>query len=186
MKTCLTLILSILTVCLISVPPGHAKRLTVFVENTALTNYEHSDTARGDYYTLQVQVPQEIVGKKLYGAILELTLDVTGADRDSTSVKVPVLEVYALNASFTGSLEAADVITETATIRNVPPGNDRRVRIDITDVVKAYLEQPTKNYGLIIGGLASYREGSVSITQNAYKSGNVARIDFHYDSRSGK
>ncbi len=165
------------------VPYSYAERLSVYIGNNALASYEHSDTARGDFYTLQIQVPSEVVGKKLYGAILELTLDATGAARDLTSVKVPILEVYALDASFTGSLRAADVIAETGTIRNVAPGENRRVRIDITEIIKAYLEQPTKNHGLIIGGLAPYREGVVLVKQNAYKSGNVAKIDFHYDSR---
>jgi hypothetical protein len=185
MKNFMSVICVLLAILAIAVPESAAKKLSVFLGNTSLTSYEHADSARGDYYTLQIQVPQEIAGKRLYGAILEFTLDVSGAARDSVSVKIPVLEVYALESTFAGSLNGASVNTETGTIRNLAPGNGRRVRIDITEVVKTYINQPSKNYGLIIGGLAPYREGNISVKQNAYKSGNVARIDFHYDSRSG-
>jgi hypothetical protein len=47
------------------------------------------------------------------------------------------------------------------------------------------MENPSTNYGLIIGGLADYRDGKLDLKENSFQGIYVAKIDFHYDSRSG-
>jgi len=182
-KWMLLLLVTVTCTCVASV--GHAKKHTVYVDDTALQSYPHADETRGSYYTLQFQIPKEVVGKTLYGVILEFYMDVSGEARDETSIKVPILEVYALENAFTGSLETAGFKGETGTILNVAPGNDRRLRIDITEIVRNYLKSPSTNHGLIIGGLADYREGALDLKANSIQGKYIAKIDFHYDARSG-
>jgi hypothetical protein len=37
-----------------------------------------------------------------------------------------------------------------------------------------------KNFGLIVGGLADYRDGSFEVETSTFGGGRVAKIDFHY------
>ena len=170
--------------CLSIASTGYAKKLTVYLESSKLTSYEHTNSERGSYYTIQIPVPAEIKGKELHGVILEFYLDATGAARSETSVKVPVIEVYALNNSFTGNLASADVDVKTGSILNVPPGDGRRLRVDITKIVREYIKDPAQNYGLIVGGLAEYREGAFELKSTTYKGLHPAKIDYHYDART--
>jgi hypothetical protein len=178
--------LILFAVSVVFVSSGNAKKTTVYLSSSNLSTYEHEEQERGNYYTLQFQIPNEIKGKELYGAILEFYVDVSGVSRDEESVKVPILELYALKSAFGGSLSSAQLDTDTHRILNVPPGEDRKIRIDITEVVRAYMKDPSKNCGLIIGGLADYREGSLSWKTSAYDGGYLARIDYHYNARSGQ
>jgi len=93
--------------------------------------------------------------------------------------------VYALKNAFGGSLASAEVEVNTGTIRNVPPGQSRRLRVDITEIVRGYVKEPATNHGLIIGGLATYREGSIEVQTNAVEGSYMAKIDFHYNARAG-
>ena len=179
------IVLLSVTICAFFASSVKAKKHTIYIDSSALKTYQHADEERGDYYTLQFQVPAEVAGKELYGVILELYLDVTGVARDDTSVKIPVIEVYALKSVFSGSLTSAEVEVNTGTIRNVPPGQSRRLRVDITDIVRGYVKEPATNHGLIIGGLATYREGSIEVQSNAVEGSYTAKIDFHYNARAG-
>jgi hypothetical protein len=170
--------------CVISWSAATAKKHTIYLASTALKTYQHTDETRGDYYTLQFEVPSEIAGKKLFGAILEFYVDATGATRNELSVRIPVIEIYALKSAFGGSLSSENMDVATGTILNVPPGEGRRLRIDITNIVREYLKEPTKNYGLIVGGLADHRDGSFEVETDAFSGGYIAKIDFHYDART--
>ena len=176
------LIVFMLTVLFAS--SGNAKKTTVYLDNSNLTAYAHEDTARGSYYSLQVPVPDVVKGKKLYGVVLEIHVDADGVLRDDESVKVPVIEVVVLNGSFSGSLSGIQQNLNTHLVFNVPPGEDRRIRVDLTEIVQEHLANSTGSIGLLVGGLSEHRDGNVALRTNVFSGGYLAKVDYHYDARS--
>jgi hypothetical protein len=167
--------------CLVSAAHG-AKHVT-YLSTSDLTTYSHLSAARGSYYTLDFSVPQEVAGKEIYGAFLELYADVAGVARDTSSVSVPVLEVYALKSAFTGSINPSQFERSTGTVINVKPGTSERIVLDVTAAVVRAIKDPTKNHGLILGGLEGDREGTITLRSNVLGSGRVAKLRIHYDNR---
>jgi hypothetical protein len=98
-------------------------------------------------------------------------------------VRIPVLEVYALTALYGGQIDPSKFDRPTGTVRNIPPGNNKKVMVDITGIIKKYLENASSNYGLIIGGLEGLSNGTFSWKSNSFPSGKAAKITFHYDNR---
>jgi hypothetical protein len=175
------LITIIMLACLVSA--AHGAKHVAYLSTSDLTSYSHLSAARGSYYTLEFPVPHEVGGKEIYGAFLELYADVEGVARDTTSVSVPVLEVYALKTAFTGSINPSQFERSTGSVVNVNPGTSERIVLDVTAAVLRAIREPTANHGLILGGLEGDREGTFTVRSNVLGSGRVAKLTIHYDNR---
>ena len=175
------LIVLIILGCVVAV--SHAAKHVSYLETSDLTTYSHLSAARGSYYTLEFSVPREVVGKEIYGAFLELYADVAGVARDTASVSIPVLEVYALKSAFTGSINPGQFDRSAGLVLNVKPGTSERIVLDVTAAVVRAIKDPTKNHGLILGGLEGDREGTITVRSNVLGSGRVAKLRIHYDNR---
>jgi len=175
------LITIIMLACLVSAAHG-AKHVT-YLSTADLSTYSHLSAARGSYYTLEFSAPQEVTGKEIYGAFLEFYADVEGVARDTSSVSVPVLEVYALKSAFNGSINPSQFDRSAGVVVNVKPGTSERIVLDVTAAVVRAIKDPTKNHGLILGGLEGYRDGSITVKSSVLGSGQVAKLTIHYDNR---
>ena len=88
--------------------------------------------------------------------------------------------MYALNKAFSGTINTNDFEPQTLpTIRNVVLGKNRRILVDITDIIKSYIDSPSKNHGLILGSLTGDRDGKFTIRNDVLGSGAPARIIYH-------
>ncbi len=165
--------------CVADASTTEARKLVVNVGASNLSTYAASGDSLGAYYVLQVQVPQELTETKLEWVILELYLDASSVEKNGYLEDTPVIEIYALNRQFPGRIEPNQFVTDPRPItHNVAVGSNRKMMIDVTEIVRSYLRNPTTNHGLIIGSLTGTREGLFSIKSDVVGQGAVARIIF--------
>lgn len=156
-----------------------ADRFSVYVGANDVATYDAAEPGLGDYYVLHFQVPNRIRSNRLDHAYLELRFDVASREIDGYLEETPLLEVYALKSDFGGVIAPTQFEAQSVpTVRNVLVGEDRRVVIDITEIVRSYVEDPARNHGLIIGSLTGVRAGIFSIRAGGFPEGAVARITF--------
>ncbi|MCH7550011.1 MAG: hypothetical protein IH969_10855, partial [Candidatus Krumholzibacteriota bacterium] len=157
-----------------------AKRV-VYLDDASFVAHAHSGDRAGDYYTIQFDIPEE-----LYGAYLEFYVDAIGVEREDTlTVKVPMLEVYALTAPYAGQIDSSKLARDTGTVVNVAPGISRRILIDLTEITRRMISLPGTNYGLIIGVIDRTTDGQFDLRRGSVAIGKAARLVFHYDNRVG-
>ena len=161
------------------VPSTHADRHTVELTAKELTAFTPSNTAYGDYYVVTIDVPDVLQGKELLGAFMEFVVDVDSRTINEVSNETPMLELYALSEDFGNELEPGKLEKNTPTRRNVVVGDNRRVKIDITPIVKGFLANPNSNHGLVLGSLSNARDGLFDVKS---ANGRLATITYYYTS----
>ena len=92
---------------------------------------------------------------------------------------VPLLEVFALSSPDRGVLDSEQWNKGMSFPVPLSTGTNKIVRIDITRLVKYYVENPGENHGLIIGSLSGERRGLFSL-QETFDSGVLGRIRYIY------
>ena len=117
-KTLACFFLVAFVVCTAIIPSAEARKLVTNVESSGLAAYTPSGTNLGDYYVLQFQIPSELTTDNLELAILELRLDVSSIEKNGYVDEAPVLEVYALSAQFSGTLDPAEFAPQTSPIHH--------------------------------------------------------------------
>jgi len=134
-------------------------------------------------YTVAIPLPESIKGKELFGAYLELYLDVDAVERNGLVNETPYFDVHALESAFAGTVEEKQFGAPAFGPRNVVRGENRRVVLDITDIVEAYLDGSAANHGLIIGSLTGDRDGVFTVKSGLLDQGAVANLIFHFRDR---
>ncbi len=165
-----------------------AKSYSVYLKDGDVSVHASTDSLHKEFYTVQFDVPGIIEGKELYGAFLEFFVDVSVPEKQGYIEKRPVMEIYALAAQFSGSIDTTkfDVSNSGHTVRDIPVGEKRRVLIDVTELIKSYLQNPEKNHGLILGALTGRRDGIFALRDDVLSNGALARLKFHYNNRVKK
>jgi hypothetical protein len=162
---------------------ANAARYAVDLTAEHLAAYGASTDESAEYYTLGLPIPEVIRGKELYGAYVELYVDVESVEKDGPVVDTPVLEVFALKSAFAGQVDEQQLGAPAFGPRNVARGEDRRVIFDVTDIVRTYLEDPASNHGLIFGSLTGIRSGRFTVKSGVLGRDAIARIIFHFRDR---
>ena len=180
------LLIGVLLGGLFSGENAFAARHVVLLASSEVATYSTSDPTLGDFYTLQVQVPGIIQGKELYAALLEFYTDVFSVKISGRYSRTPVIEAYELKTAFAGVVNPTQFETSSVALTNVVSGQNKRVILDITAIIKSYLANPASNHGIILGSLTASRDGKFSIRSGQIGAGTVARITYHYDSRVRK
>lgn len=160
-----------------------AAKLSVPLTTANVSTHGSSFETLGDYSTISIDIPEQIQGKDIYGAYLELYLDVGALEYEGQVNNAPSLEVYALKAAFEGSEDASQFGQSSFGPRNVVLGEKKRVLIDITNIIKTYLQNPESNHGLIIGSLTGARDGLFTIKQDVISKDALGQINYYYDNR---
>jgi hypothetical protein len=179
-----TWLIPLAVLCALSLQTHEAasSSLTVPVTSSALSTYL-SETQPA--YVLSVSIPDEISGKRLDTALLEFYVDAAlleSADIDHS----PSIDVRALSAAYSGTGEPQFSVESGGASRPVQVGEQRRVVVDITSIVKGWIESPQSNHGLVIGSLRGSKAGDFSVRNDVLGGGNVATVTFFYQNRFGQ
>jgi hypothetical protein len=148
-----------------------------------VTAYGASAGKAARYFSVKVPIPEVIRGKELYGAYVEMYVDVETVERDGPVNNAPVLEAFALESAVAGEVDEKQLGVPAFGPRNVARGENRRVVLDVTDIVRAYLDDPASNHGLIIGSLTGIRDGRFTVKTGVLGRDAMARVIFHYRDR---
>jgi hypothetical protein len=104
---------------------ANAARYAVDLTAEHLAAYGASTDESAEYYTLGLPIPEVIRGKELYGAYVELYVDVESVEKDGPVVDTPVLEVFALKSAFAGQVDEQQLGAPAFGPRNVARGEER-------------------------------------------------------------
>jgi hypothetical protein len=156
---------------------SYAEKHIVEIGSDVLTSITPVDESLGNYYVLQLDIPNVLTGKEFLGAFLEFTADVSARSINEYTNDTPVLEVYALSENYNNELDPSKFETPSPMKRNIPIGNNRNVKIDIKEVVKELMSNPNNNHGLVLGSLTNTRDGLFTIKSS---NGRLAIITYYY------
>jgi hypothetical protein len=160
---------------------AQASRLTVPVTTSGMT----SATSRNrPFYVLTVDVPEDLSGKRLDTATLEFYVDaalVSGEEAEHS----PTIDVRALTAAYSPNDELSSS-SALGRARPVPLGHNRKVVVDITDMVKAWIASPSSNHGIVVGSLGGSKAGDFTVRSDVLGGSKVATVTYFYQNRSGE
>jgi hypothetical protein len=161
-----------------------AKNVTITVP---IGDVETRTGARGGYYLVDFAVPKDVIDKRLDTVLLEMAVDVSATSLED-SVASPVVGVFPLRQSVATSGPGATPVfdTDAAAVRPVVIGENRKLTMDITDIVKGWIAAPATNHGLVIGTLTGPDVGTVSMKSATLGPGTAVRVTFFYQNRFGE
>jgi len=82
-----------------------------------------------------------------------------------------------LSEQLPGEADDSKVVPRSTMRRPVEVGNNRSVRIDVTEAIKRFMDSPSDNHGLVIGSLRGRRDGLFELKSSG---GALARITYLY------
>lgn len=171
-----------LSVCLLFVMAGvaTAKRVIVSIPSEQVVT---GNSERGNYYVVSVTVPQDVVGKRLDSVFLEFAADISRANEED-SVAVARIGVYPLTQAIGESSPRFDSTVSSSL--PVAIGASRHIKLDITQTVKAWIETPNGNHGLVIGALTGPAVGLATLKTSGLGPETAVRLTYYYQDRSGE
>jgi hypothetical protein len=172
--------LTVFAALILGAAPALATRVVIPITGASLAAH---DTEISAVYTLALPLPQWLGDVELFGAYLEMIVDVDAVEHDGFVDETPMLEVYALTGAFKGTVDPELYGVSAFGPRNVVRGENRRVLLDVTDIVRSLLANPTANHGLILGSLSGEREGIFAVQTGALGQDAVANLVIHYRAR---
>ena len=125
-----------LAVGFIGISASYAEKLTVSIPNSDLASHTPGDSTLAKYYTIQFGIPNEIEGKDLLGAFLELYADVSAREMEGYTSEAPVFEVYALTDAYSGTFDRTKFKEPSVSQEDARLGNNKRIKIDVTEIVE--------------------------------------------------
>lgn len=140
---------------------------------------------RGTFYVLDLSIPSDVEAGGLDRVVLEFAVDASAATHDD-SLATPVVGVYAITRDFAanrgdgpvGTVEAPEIGAITPSSRPVAIGEHRVLLMDITDIVKGWMRDPSSNHGLAIGTLTGPGVGTVTLNRLLPGGGAPVRATF--------
>ena len=151
---------------------------SVLIRTQDVAVHSAADTTQAPYYTVSYVLPAGLDPTRVQRAILELVVDVHAKPRGEYVNEAPVLEVYALTQAFAGTVDIEALDRSTRAVRPVAVGQSRRVKIDVTRIVRAHAGGES-NYGLVLGSVTGMREGVFTIRTNTFPNGGMARVTLY-------
>jgi hypothetical protein len=154
-------------------------RITVALTADDVQAYAGVSESVGGYYVTKLPIPAVLTQTELYGAYLEFYVDVDAIPKGAIVNEAPNFDVCGLNEEFSNSLDAADLGPSAWGPVNIARGSDRRVVVDITRIVRYYLENPSRNHGLILGAVTGDRDGLFDIKATGVEE-TLLTVNYHY------
>ena len=143
----------------------------------------------GTYYKLDFDVPEVDGGAVLESAYLEFYVDVQSVvqgdfhwfDADSVEhigyeARTPLVEVFALTSPVAGAVQEGQLDKTTAARRPVLVGTNRRVVVNITPIVRAFIDNPSRNLGIVVGSFTGTREANFTLRTGDFPDESRARV----------
>lgn len=141
-----------------------AKGLLLKYGNNDFKTFRALDDTTQSLYVLKMSLPEILHNKRIDNALLEFYVDVSSKDEVLREYS-PMIEVYPLNEEFNEARNPS--FTLSRAVRNVTCGEDRRVILDITEMIQRWISNPNSNHGLIIGALTGQKSGKFGLRNNA-------------------
>jgi hypothetical protein len=148
----------------------------VSLTTSEVTAYSPDDSLAAPFYLLQVSMPAGITDASIHEAYLELYADVSAVTVDVWQNQTPVVEMYVLKSPLSGELSPSQFLKPSGMVRNVRIGLNRRVRLNVTEAIRYYANNPEKNYGIVLGSFRGYAEGRFTLRSDRFDGGAVARL----------
>jgi hypothetical protein len=176
-KNTLLVLVGALLILSLGVSPGQAGRTSLYLDAAALTTFTPEDPSLGAYYLLTFSLPPEALRAKwMY---LEFYLDVSAREHEDANDPTPLLDVFALKPSegYTGSLDPAQFEALSVPMtRPLSLGENRRVVIDVTEIVHRRAAEPAAMCALLLGSLSGSRDGLFTIKTGCLDRPGIARV----------
>lgn len=168
---------------------GVSSEYVVTIGSDGVTTYRPVDAETGTFYKLDFELPEVGGATALEGAYLEFYVDAESVvqgdfhwlDADSVEhvgyqASTPLIEVYALTSPVSGALQESQLDKATAVRRPVRVGSSRRVVVNITSIARSFIENPSRNLGIVIGSFTGSREGEFTLREGDFRDGSRAKI----------
>ena len=176
MKNTMFVLLLIGIALLITTDAALADKRTLPLSTRDVTTRIDADSTVGQYYTFALPLPSGVAASRVEKAILEVYLHVAANPREGFVNDSPMLEVFALTEAFGSALDTGKLEQTTGVARPVALGDNRRVLIDVTRIVRAYLNGTRTNHGLVVGSLTGMREGDFRVATGRLPGSAVAQL----------
>jgi len=158
------------------------RRIVIPIHADDVSAHIDQDSTIGQYYVVTYRLPQGLRGE-LEHALLELYFDVRADSLDGYVNEAPVLEVYAFETPYVGTIETGNLDVAYRAVRPVALGTARRVVLDITGIVRAHLSSVLPNNGLFVGSLAGYAWGEFRLAAGDLPAGTLGRVRIYTELR---
>lgn len=147
---------------------------------------------RGAFYVISLSIPQDVFGNRLDSVFLEFAVEATPLVEDSVTV-TPLVGAYPLLTEYAGGVVGDGQGRNPEPVfqsivpssRPVAAGDNRAVKMDITDVVREWIANPLTNHGLVIGSLIGPEIARVTLKNSIQGGETPIRITFFYQNRFG-
>ena len=170
----------LLQCCVVNTTNAEIRTLEIGLASDAVTRYTSPDSTLSGCYVVALDVPDTVKAGKLVSAMLEFYGDVSAKPIDGWVNETPVIELYALNGPISEGVDLSVVKEPSAAVKAVRIGERRRIVLDVTSILRAWLEDPARNHGMILGSLRGGREGVFELQTDDFGPGQVARVTILY------
>ncbi len=160
-------------------------------ESTIVTipigNVTARDSARGSFYAVTLDLPKEVTTNNLDRVQVEFAADVDRSSAGET-VATAMVGLFPLTETLGDArlgLAAAQYDSAAASVRPVKMGQNRLVKLDVTETVRGWLAEPSSNHGIVIGTLTGPAVGTVSLRDSSLAPSTALRVTYYYKTRFG-
>jgi hypothetical protein len=154
-----------------------AGRTSVYLDAAAVTTFTPEDPTLGAYYLLTFSLPPEAAKAKW--VYVEFYLNVAARETHEANDPTPLLDVFALKQpeGYSGSLDPAQFETLSVPMtRPLTVGENRRVVIDVTEIVHRRAGDAAGTCALLFGSLTGSRDGLFTIQTDRLDQPGIARV----------
>jgi hypothetical protein len=136
-------------------------------------------------------LPEDVAGKRLDSVFLEFAVDATPLSEEDSVTVTPEVGVFPLTETYQagggiGGRNAEPVFTRLVpSLRPVAGGENRLVKMDVTDTIRGWIANPATNHGLVIGSLTGPEVATVTLKEAIPGGSSPIRITFFYQNRFG-
>jgi len=176
-KNTLLIFVGALLITSLGASSGEAGRTSLYLDAATVTTFTPEDPSLGAYYLLTFSLPPEASHAKW--VYVEFYVDVSAREHQDVNDPTPILDVFALKLSegYGGSLDPAQFETlRVPMARPVAAGENRRVVIDVSEIVHRRAGEPVGTCALVIGSLTGSRDGLFTIKTDRLDQPGIARV----------
>ena len=177
----------VLVTALSGLASGKSTTISVPINQVAAHSGE-----RGQFYILEVNLPEDMAGKRLDSVFLEFAVDVTPLSQEDSVTVTPEVGVFPLTQTYQGGIGRSpgndtepEFKTLVPSLRPVAAGETRLVNMDITEIVRTWISNPATNHGLVIGSLTGPAVATVTLKESIPGDSSAVKITFFYQNRFG-
>jgi hypothetical protein len=142
--------------------------------------------ARGSFYILNIEIPQGVNAASIDRVQVKFAVDVVRSNEED-SVATATVGLFPLTQTMGDARNATPEFNGAVpSVRPVPIGDNRIVKMDVTDIVKGWLVEPSSNHGLVIGTLTGPAVGTASLRTSSLGEDTAALVTLYYKIRFGE